>query len=244
MSLMTSALRMRERGRAWGPVVLAAVALTSTPARAQPAVERELLNSERIGQTFGSYGIEVIENGEAVRVSNLYSGDGDDRVTRTFAVVQYPDEIDAAFAAEHETIVDGGSIGAVFTDNGWTVRKRHRFFGVLESSPRVERMMGGIAAQALATHVYVLDVLKAGTELEYAAIVEVHHPDYLSLDELRSIYGERYEPPIRVEGVEALLEALELTAGRMDGGYGLAGGRSGFTVPDLDLLDLGDGLAQ
>lgn len=217
MRLVTSAVRVRERGCAWGAVVLAAVALTSTPAQAQPAAERELLNSERIEQTFGSYGIEVIENGEAVRVSNLYSGDGEDRVTRTFAVVQYPDEIDAAFAAEHETIVAGGSIGAVFTDNGWTVRKRHRFFGVLDSSPRVERMMGGIAAQALATHVYVLDVLKADAEFEYAAIVEVHHPDYLSLDEVRSIYGERYEPPIRVEGVEALLEALELTAGRMGG---------------------------
>ena len=51
-------------------------ALHRPPAQA-PA--RELLNSERIAAAFGSYGVEVLEQDDTVRVSNLYSGEGEER---------------------------------------------------------------------------------------------------------------------------------------------------------------------
>jgi hypothetical protein len=41
----------------------------------------------------------------------------------------------------------------------------------------------------LAEHVYVLDVAKGGRTIEYAALVEIHHPDYLGLEDLAEIYG-------------------------------------------------------
>lgn len=195
-------------------LALAAALLAPAVVSAQAHAERELLNSERIAQTFGSYGIEVLESDAEMRVSNLYSGDGAGRVTRTFALVRLRETIDPALAAQHERIVAGGSIGAVFTEAGWSVRKRHRFFGLLDSTPRLERMMGGIAPRALATHVYLLDVVKPGIELQYATIVEIHHPDYLALRDLRSIYGETYEPPVRVPELEALVDVLELARGR------------------------------
>lgn len=210
---MLALRRFTRPSRAW----LALLALAAISASAQRASEQELLNSERIARQFGSYGIDVLEQGETVRVSNLYSGTGDARVTRTFAVVLYPAAVDPALADAHATIVGGGSIGAVLTEHGWEVRKRHRFLGVLESTRRVERMMGGIRADTLATHVYVLDAVRPGAEHEYATIVEVHHPDYLALDDLQSIYGGSYTPPTRRNELEALVDTLRIASARMRG---------------------------
>ena len=55
-------------------------------ANAPSPERRELLNSERIAQRFGSYGIEVLESDGRVRVSNLYSNEQGGRICRTFAV--------------------------------------------------------------------------------------------------------------------------------------------------------------
>ena len=147
-----------------------------------------LLNSERIEQTFGSYGIEILESDGSVRVSNLYSLEGDQRICRTFAVVRYPTEIDPLFAAEHELILGGQSIGAVFVQNGWIVNKSHRYFGEVSTTRRAAELMGGVEVPRLAMHIYVLEVVKGGAAFEYATIAEIHHPDYLTLDDLQSIY--------------------------------------------------------
>lgn len=179
-------------------IAVALLAPWPTGTHAQPAVSaprqtaespRELLNSERIERQFGSYGIEVLHSDAGLRVSNLYSESDGARIGRTFAVVFYPTEIDPRFAAEHAQILDGGSIGAVFARGGWTVTKRHLWFGTLESTPKLEGLMGVDAGTALAAHVYVLSVSRAGATFEYAAICEVHHPEYLRLADLRSVYG-------------------------------------------------------
>ena len=71
-------------------------------------------NSERIRLKFGSYGIEVLESGQGIRVSNLYSIKDGVRTNRTFAVVAYPDVIEPEFSEEHDAIINGQSIGNVF----------------------------------------------------------------------------------------------------------------------------------
>ena len=152
-------------------------------------LDRELLNSERIEQQFGSYGIEVLHSDEAIRASNLYSGDGRDPTTRTFAVVLYPADVEKPFAREHAEILDGGSIGSVFVRNGWSVAKAHRYFGEVEASGRVAGLMRASAGRPLAVHVYVLSISKDDVLFDYATIAEIHHPDYLRLDDLRRIYG-------------------------------------------------------
>lgn len=156
--------------------------------------ERELLNSERIEQTFGSYGLEVLTSTPALRVSRLYSAHGEQEICRTFAVVAYPNEIDDAIAAEHAVILDGGSIGATFAESGWQVSKVHRYFGELPGTAKLEAMMGGIEPSQLAVHVYVLGVSRGGIEVDYAQLVEVHHPDYLDLADLIAIYGPASMP--------------------------------------------------
>jgi hypothetical protein len=176
-------------------------------APAASAAKRELLNSERIAQRFGSYGIEVIESDGRVRVSSLFSEREGKRTCRTFAVVRYPDRIDPAFAAEHDEIAHGGSIGAVFAAHGWTVDKTHLRFFEIGASPRVAGLMHVGAGTQLAADAYVLDVSKGGRSIEYALLVEVHHPEYLALADLRAIYGAA-DATGREKSLEALLATV------------------------------------
>lgn len=149
---------------------------------------REPLNSERIAAEFGSYGVEVLQEDADVRVSNLYSGTGEERICRTFAVVRYQ-RSDPAFGKEHSAIVAGGSIGAVFAAAGWEVRKTHLSIGTHAATRRLASLMHIAPGTPLAAHVYALDIEKDGRTFEYAALAEIHHPDYLTRDEVLEIYG-------------------------------------------------------
>lgn len=164
---------------------LGLAAAVSAPAQTVP---RELLNSERIAAEFGSYGVEVLEEDSAARVSNLFSGAGPRRVCRTFAVVRYRPS-DPAFREEHAAIVAGGSLGAVFAAAGWEVRKTHLSIGSVAATQRLAKLMRIAPGTILAVHVYALDVAKGGRTLEYATLAEIHHPDYLTRDEVAEIYG-------------------------------------------------------
>ena len=166
---------------------LTAQAPSTTPPE---VVSRPLLNSERIAQEFGSYGIAILESDDSVRVSNLYSLHGQTKICRTYAVVHYLYDIDAEVSAEHSAILSGQSIGAVFTRRGWAIEKVNRYFGELPASGKVADLMGGIVLQPLAAHIYDLVVSREGISLTYATIAEIHHPDYLSIMELRGLYGE------------------------------------------------------
>ena len=162
-------------------------------------VEKQTLglgNSDRIRLKFGSYGIEVLESGLRIRVSNLYSIEDGVRTNRTFAVVTYPAVIEPDFQEEHEAIISGQSIGIVFKENGWTIEKRHRYFGKVETSSGVwdvNSVFGDIGETQPVIHVYSLYVKKNESEFHYASIAEVHHPEYLDLDELSHIYGQQYD---------------------------------------------------
>jgi len=163
-------------------VFLVGSALAQAPAR-------ELLNSERIAAKFGNYGVQVLAQTETLRLSNLYSTKDDVSTCRTFALVRYPQRIDPLVAAEHEAIAAGGSIGAVFAAHGWEVRKTHLNYGEIEATPRLAGLMRIEAGMPLAEHVYLLEVAKGAQVIEYAALVEIHHPDYLRATDLPAIYG-------------------------------------------------------
>lgn len=193
---------------AWRLCLLLA-AVVAAPVSAQP--QRELLNSERISAKFGSYGIEVLAQDDRLRTSNLFSTDGDERTCRTFALVQYPSQIDPALAAPHAAILAGGSIGAVFAAQGWEVRKTHLHYGEIDASPLLANLMRIDEQTPLAEHVYVLDVAKDGRVLEYAALVEIHHPDYLRVRDLATIYGAP-DTAARRDLVNELLAAAAVSA--------------------------------
>jgi len=150
-----------------------------------------LLNSERIRQKYGSYGVEVLEADERLRVANLYSSHEGERVTRTLAIVLFSAPIPKAILPEHELIIAGGSIGEVFKHCGWQVEKENLYFDEIQAAPenaRLYEMMGEIPPTDLAVHGYELFVSKNTERFSYTTIVEIHHPDYLNLDELEAIY--------------------------------------------------------
>lgn len=190
-------------------VLLAAQSAVIAQSAGDADATRELLNSERIAAAFGSYSVEVLSSDGGLRVSSLYSEDDRGRTTRTFALVRYPASVDPAFAEAHATILAGGSIGATLRADGWRVIKAHRYFGEMPSTPRLERLMRLERGAPLAIHVYVLDIARADSRFEYATIAEIHHPDYLTLGDLRRIYAPGWRAPAANDSlVGAMLDVV------------------------------------
>ncbi len=156
----------------------------------------KLLNSERIKMKYGSYAIKILSDNSKTRISDLYSSQDDKKITRTFALVNYSEVIDATFLNEHEEIVKGGSIGRVFKNNGWQIKKKSIFFGEISPSEdlsSVYALMGNIAHSELAIYMYGFHIEKNKKEFQYATIVEIYHPDYLTIHDLKSINKDSYK---------------------------------------------------
>lgn len=156
------------------------------------ACVQPLLNSERIQHQFGSYGVEVLENSRLQRISNLYSLEGERKICRTLALVTFEDPSNAAIADEHRKIIAGGSIGAVFKENGWTIHKINLHMGsvtVTAKAGLIAHLMAVPLPTKLAMHVYRFQLQRGHEHVNYAIITEIHHPDYLSVEHLESLYS-------------------------------------------------------
>lgn len=176
----------------------------------------DLANSERIRLKFGSYGIEVVESGLRIRVSNLFSKSAGIKTNRTFAVVMYPAVIEAAFKEEHDAILNGQSIGIVFKEHGWLIDKRNQYIGELEplaDFSGVNSVFGDIGSVKPVIHVYSLFIKKDNAVFHYASIAEVHHPDYLDLDELNTIYGSEFDGSLAKD--QDTIDFLKIVASKM-----------------------------
>jgi hypothetical protein len=184
--------RFRRAATASVVALACALLLAAGPLSGQPAASattRELLNSERIEQRFGSYDIDVVESNGRLRISNLYSTDNGEPTTRTLAIVTYIDPVPPALLGPHAEIVAGGSIGATLARAGWTVVKEHRYFGEVEADTGLVAGMRLERPEALALHIYVLSAQRGAQTHPYVAIAEVHHPDYLDYPALIRIYA-------------------------------------------------------
>ena len=151
------------------------------------------LNSERIAAAFGSYGLDVIQSSSEGRASSLYSGSGDDKITRTFAVVKFSGRVRGAFASEHSQVQSGRSLGAVFKSGGWEIQKHNIFVGEMEVPEKygmLSTLMQITLPEFLAAHVYQFVIRKDDRSYDHSTIVELHHPDYLSAENLEAVYGE------------------------------------------------------
>ncbi len=151
-----------------------------------------LLNSERIQQRYGNYGVEVLKSGDGLRISNLYSEKSGVRTCRTYAVVEFAAPIHPSVAVVHAEIESGKSIGATLHQAGWTINKRLKYIGemsVSDADAGLVALMRIEVPQTVALHQYDFEISRDGTTLDYASIMEIHHPDYLSAADLTSIYG-------------------------------------------------------
>ncbi len=171
------------------PVVIAA-ALSAC------AHEPESLNSERIKERFGNYGVEVLSHAAGVRRSSLYSSDANTRICRTYAVVRFVDESTPRVADAHADILAGRSIGATFKATGWQIGKVTLHVGsILLDAPdhAIANLMQIEESSQLGVHAYQLVLEKDSQTIDYATIVETHHPDYMSLPELEELYSDNIE---------------------------------------------------
>jgi len=166
------------------PVVLAAVLSAC-------ATESVLLNSERIQQKFGSYGIDVLASEAGLRRSSLYSLEDGVQTCRTYAVVSFADHLDERYRAEHAEVLAGNSIGATFRSHGWNLHKQTMHIGTLglpAEDNAVSALMRIGGGHEIAMHVYQLLLVKDDQVFDYAMILEAHHPYYLSISDLHSLY--------------------------------------------------------
>ena len=178
------------------------------------AHESERLNSERIADCFGSYGIEVVSSEPGLRRSNLYSEDNGVRTCRTYAVARFVDEPDALIDTEHAQILAGKSIGAIFKASGWTILKETLHIGTArldDSGHPIAALMRLEHGTDMAMHVYRLLLKKSDQAIEYATMIELHHPDYLDRSALLGLYSVEGGMPLQPQQVEAM-EQLALHA--------------------------------
>ena len=191
------------------PAVLAEI---QSACEAEPAV----LNSERIEQRFGSFGISVLPSEAGLRRSSVYSVNGQERVCRTYAVVRFAAQPDDGYHEEHAKILAGNSIGAIFRSHGWDIHKQTLYIGSLplpDCHATITRLMHLNNACELALHVYQLLLVRREKVFEYATIIEAHHPAYLSEDDLLELYAHDETAALSSESV-ADLAALVLESGQ------------------------------
>ncbi|MDJ0748908.1 MAG: hypothetical protein QNJ11_05455 [Woeseiaceae bacterium] len=163
------------------------------------ATESVVLNSERIEQRFGSYGIDVLASEAGLRRSSLFSVDGDRTTCRTYAVVQFADDADTGWNDAHSRVLAGDSIGETFKEGGWDIRKNTLHIGTIrlpENRTEVGDLMQLSGTHDLALHIYQLVLVRGDNELEYATILEAHHPEYLTENDLRNIFTHEPVEPV------------------------------------------------
>lgn len=181
-------------------------------ARNTPAVVPELLNSERIKASFGSYGIEILNEAAGLRHANLFSLANGDKTCRTYAVVRSNDVPDA-LAEPHEAIQGGRSIGMTLKSYGWEVAKRtivtaELELGAIEAS--VAALMRLDASGRVAVHVYELVIDNGAERIDYATILELHHPAYIDAPTLRELFP--VDSTIKRDALHELLRVFGLKA--------------------------------
>ena len=157
------------------------------------ATQPAMLNSERIEQRYGSYGVTVLSQDSGVRRSNLHSIEKSGPVCRTYAVVLYSESFTEEIQSIHKSMLSGASIGSTFQENGWSIEKQTTHIGSIELQDPghpLAALMKLDSPTALSSHSYNLLVSKGDVVHRYATIIETHHPDYLKADDLREIYGQ------------------------------------------------------
>jgi hypothetical protein len=180
------------------------------------ATESVILNSERIEKCFGSYGVEVLASEAGLRRSSLFSFDGDTASCRTYALVEFAEHLDDRYDDAHAKILAGDSIGETFRENGWDIQKNTLYIGAIrlpEQSTEVRNLMRLTGAHDLAVHVYQLMLVRDDIALEYATIMEVHHPEYLTTPYLRNLFDYEASDRLPANELTRLAELVFATKG-------------------------------
>ena len=168
------------------------------------------LNSDAIKATFGSYGVEVISQGESTRVANLYSLSGNAKICRTLAVTEFVLPMDPALIEAHRLIRAGGSIGATLRSAGRPMNKKLLIKTATAAGEDLVRLTHGsvLGRAPRYTKVYALFAQQGGLQVPYAVIAEAYHPEHFP-----PAHEEFSEEPSLQQAAERALSALYSTIG-------------------------------
>ena len=172
-------------------------AVVMTAALSACALQPEALNSERIKNRFGSYGVEIVDQDGNTRRSSLYSVHDGERICRTYAVVEFVSSSAVDMPEIHSKVISGASIGATLKDAGWEIRKETTYVGKMRTPADehlIHELMHLQPGTELSVHAYHLHVEKSSTSTHYATIIEAHHPEYLVESELQELYAPASTP--------------------------------------------------
>ncbi|MCH9633743.1 MAG: hypothetical protein S4CHLAM7_04760 [Chlamydiae bacterium] len=173
---------------------------------------QKCLNSDRIKYFFGNYGVEVLDLNSSLfpksRISNLHSIHDGKKVMRTLAVVDFTSSLPPSLQKAHQEIENGGSIGIVLRQNGWTIQKKAIYFGKLPLSSNLMQWMDEQRTSQANIYIYLLEVSKEDSgPIPYCTITEVYSPQYLTEDHLKTIYKQDYENHLTISSEKAYLLA-------------------------------------
>lgn len=181
------------------PLILLACLFSLTPAWGEVTPP---LNSDAIKATFGSYGVEVIDQAAGTRVANLYSEHGADKVCRTLAVTEFMQPVDESLLESHKAIVAGASIGATLRAAGFTINKKLLIKTEVPANDSFVALANGTTTVGtpLFTKVYALFAESSNSSIPYAVIAEAYHPAHFP-----PVHEEVTEQPsLRVAAERAL----------------------------------------
>jgi len=192
--------------------------------KAAPDIQPEIvdflkpkLNSDRIEYFFGSYGIDTLDIDSPVfpnsRITNLYSIHNEKKIMRTLAIVDFTQPIHPDLSDAHREIAEGKSIGIALRKHGWVIHKTPVYFGTIPLSAGLMDWMKESRVDQAALHIYLLEVSKDGKPyyIPYCTIMEVHSPQYLTIEWLQALYDDQYEKfSIATEEVTSLLYRLSI----------------------------------
>ena len=119
--------------------------------------------------------------------------------------MRFVDEPDAVIDAEHAQILAGQSIGAIFKASGWTIVKETLHIGTAaldDAGHPVAALMRLVHSTVVAMHVYRLLLEKRQQAIEYATLIEMHHPDYLDRSDLLKLFSVDAPTSLRPQQIE------------------------------------------
>lgn len=174
-------------------------------------IEPEFLNSQKIEARYGSYDVDMLASDGLTRQSALSSISDDGKVCRTFALTKFTDAVDELGLDIQRRIDDGASIGATLKQDGWNILKATIHIGRIDiddADHPVLSLMRLDVPQTLALHIYRLTIEKNGESLDYATISEMHHPDYLTEDDVRDLFTLDARAPATPPQVDELIAII------------------------------------
>ncbi len=140
------------------------------------------MNSDKIRERFGHYGVELLEQHTRTRLASLYSLSGEQRITRTLALTRFELPTHQAVSEQDAQIRAGDSIGATLRHAGWNVVKNHTTDCQVAAGKRFAALGGTTLnpEDQVLVRVYTLSVLKKDLAIDYAIIAEAYHCEHIA----------------------------------------------------------------